>query len=337
MFPVFFLLLVVLSSCASRQAVVIPPPTMEPTSPAESPAERTLSPMESAIRRIKQNSPDVKKYFIIDETGDILTKGEIEQFEIIYDLKKLLPEGPERFSIPFFVESLTSGETRQETLSWRPQRDASGILLAFDDNYQEAWENIFDLFDRYGARATFFVQGKYEEYSAFCAEALQRGHDVGYHSINHLDLRKVSPELFRTETQSQTELFRDAGVPLTSFAYPFGFSDLWMHEELLQSYKILRGYGVTFRLYSSAVIREGQISSRAIDTILFKKDEDFKAMIDIMLRTLKFIGGDLILPLTSHDISDTAVWGITPHRLEYLLQSANDLQLNFYRYRDFSD
>jgi hypothetical protein len=44
----------------------------------------------------------------------------------------------------------------------------------------------------------------------------------------------------------------------------------------------------------------------------------------------------MVLPLTSHDISDDALWGITPRRLEYLLKTALNLRLRFYVYRDFA-
>ena len=291
--------------------------------------------MESALHRVRQNSAGIKKYSFIDENKEIFVKANLteenEQFEVIYDMRHLR-QVPEGFFVPFAVESLKTGEARQDTFLWKPQKDASGILLAFDDDYKEVWERNFGLFDHYGARATFFVQGKY---CSFCKTALERGHDVGYHSLNHLNLRKVTRRVFNRETVSQVDAFRNAGVPLNSFAYPFGLFDPWMHKALLNSYAILRGYGVTFQLYDSAAIRKGFISSKAIDTVLFRKDEDFEAAIDIVLRTAKFIGGDTVLPLTTHDISDTADWGIKPHRLRYLLQSAVDLRLNFYRYRDF--
>jgi hypothetical protein len=57
-------------------------------------------------------------------------------------------------------------------------------------------------------------------------------------------------------------------------------------------------------------------------------------MIISMFRTLKFIGGDRILPITTHDISDNADWGIKPRRLEFLLENARALKLKFYRYGD---
>ena len=230
------------------------------------------------------------------------------------------------------MKSTGTGEPIQDKLYWKPQKDDTGILLAFDDDYTEVWEQSFDLFDQYDARVTFFVQGVY---SPFCTEAMERGHDIGYHSLNHLNLLKISREKFYEETLSAVEDFRNAGVPLGSFAYPFGLSEPWMHEELLGVFKILRGYGVTFRLYDSAQIREGYSSSRALDNILFKQDEEFEAAVDLMLRAVKFMGGGMILPLTTHNISDTAGWGIKPHRLRYLLQTANNLRLKFYRYSDF--
>ena len=298
--------------------------------------------IESIITRVKQNSPEIKKYFILDENKDIIVKadlaeilktaGETVHFEVIYNLKHPVADGTGGFYIAFVVKNLGTGEVFLDVLHWKPQKDAAGILLSFDDYYKDAWEHNFDLFDRYNARVTFFVQG---EYSPFSTAALERGHDVGYHSLNHLNPLKVSREVFCEEALSGLGAFRNAGVPLDAFAYPFGLSESWMHGELLKHFKILRGYGVTFRVYDRALVRGAYISSRALDTILFKQDEDFEAAVDVMFRTVKFIGGDMILPLTTHDISDTAQWGIKPRRLQYLLQSANDLQLRFYLYRDF--
>ena len=324
------------ASCTTGKSAVTetPPPAIFP--------EQDI---DSVILRVKQNLPDIKKYIVLDENRDIAVKADIfddraefheapektPSFEVIYNIGQAEKDGTGGLIIPFSVSSSGTGEARKDTLSWKPQKDGAGLLLAFDDYYTEAWENHFDLLDRYNARVTFFIQG---EYCSFCAAAVIRGHDVGFHTINHLNLPKVSREVFDEETQAGTESFRDAGIAITSFAFPYGLSETWMHEELLKKYKILRGYGVTFRAYDRETIREGYSSSKALDNILFKQDEEFEALIDLMLRAVKFVGGNLILPLTTHDISDTADWGIKPRRLIYLLQTANDLQLNFYRYKD---
>jgi hypothetical protein len=144
----------------------------------------------------------------------------------------------------------------------------------------------------------------------------------------------VSEEVFFQETLSDVEKFRQAGIPLRTFAYPFGLSEPWMREALASAFGIQRGFGVTYRIYTVEAIQEGYIASRSIDNILFKEEEAFDAMITSMFRTLKFIGGGRILPITTHDISDSADWGIKPRRLEFLLETAKALKLKFYRYGD---
>ncbi|MDR2103191.1 MAG: polysaccharide deacetylase family protein, partial [Treponema sp.] len=225
-----------------------------------------------------------------------------------------------------------TGERRYGYVRWAPKEDAAGVLLSFDDNYEDIWEKNFDLLDRYGARVTFFVLG---EPGPFCVKALNRGHDVGYHSAHHLNLPKVSRDVFFAETLAGIEAFRNSGIPLAGFAYPFGLWEPWMLEALAPSFAVQRGYGVTYRLYDRAAIREGYISSKAIDNILYQDDGEFEQLLSLMLRTVKFIGGDRVLPLTTHTISDTAEWGIKPRRLEYILKTIRDLGLKFYRYSDF--
>ena len=287
---------------------------------------------ESAIDKVKRNSPEIEKYYLLDETGDIIVRGKTETFQVEYDLKNAGIDNAGTYAIPFTVTYIKTGTVEEDTLLWKPQKDGVGILLSFDDNFFAEWERYFDLFDRYNAQVTFFVQGTY---SSFTDKAIKRGHDVGYHSLQHSDLSKVSRQTFYTEAISPAAGFRNAGAPLVSFAYPFGFYEPWMHEELLKTYRILRGFNTSFQAYSkTAIMRDSFIFSKSIDNVLFKRDDDFNTMIDIMLRTVKFIGGGLILPITTHNISDTDDWGIKPQRLEYILQTARDLQLNFYRYGD---
>jgi hypothetical protein len=68
---------------------------------------------------------------------------------------------------------------------------------------------------------------------------------------------------------------------------------------------------------------------------MYKSETKFEADMAVMLRTLKFLGGDRILPLTTPTIADDADWGISPRRLEYVLRTAKELKLRFYRYGDF--
>ena len=319
-----------MNACASR-----PRPTAErarvPSRPHKLPTQ-----LERLLRRIKQNGTDIVKYCIIDENGNIIVRADIQdnagEFEITYDLEKAGLLGDSGYEVFFSVRNRETGAVLEDTLVWKPGAGEAGILLSFDDDYVESWERYFNLFDAYGAKVTFFIQGGPDP---FCARAMVRGHDIGYHSLNHVDLRKIPEAAFIRETLGPAEAFRETGIPLASFAYPFGFSEPWMHELLLRSFAVLRGYGVTFRLYHADEIRSGYISSRAIDNTVITGEEHFDLLIRSMLMTVQFLDDGRILPLTSHAISEAA-WAISPRRLEFLLKTAADLGLRFYLYRDFA-
>lgn len=338
-----FLVCSLLNSCAQNSALLTPdaPPPAEKVEKRgklpvieEKPPE---TPLEKAFIMAKSNR--LRKYFTADK-DDIRVYSDIsiedKKFTVKYDLMNAQLQTDfhtgKRFQTPFSIEDIDAKEKRTGTLDWDIEPDESGALLSFDDDYFVAWENNFDLFDKYGAKVTFFVTGKP---LAFCKRALERGHDVGYHTIRHYNLPKISREDFTKETISEIGAFRNAGVPLRSFAFPYGLSETWMHNVLLKSFKILRGYGVTFHVYNTDSIKKGYIAAKAVDNIVYKNDEKFKAAVTLMLRVVKFIGKDSVLPLCTHTIADSADWGIKPSRLEYLLKTARDLNLQFYRYQDF--
>jgi hypothetical protein len=153
--------------------------------------------------------------------------------------------------------------------------------------------------------------------------------------MNHLNLLQVSREAFDRETLEEVAAYREAGIPLRAFAYPFGLSEPWMREALAHTFTIQRGFGVRYRVYNREALKAGYIVSLSIDKITYKTDEEFETTIAMMLRTVKFIGGDSLVALTTHAIDAGADWGISPQRLEYLFRTARELDLRFYRFGDF--
>ncbi|MDR1319558.1 MAG: polysaccharide deacetylase family protein [Treponema sp.] len=291
-------------------------------------------------------------FFRISFTAEDSASGAARDDELFWN--PLLSPAPEE-------SGSAEGHTEGSAFSRAGARGA-GLLLSFDDDYRQSWRQYFDLLDRFGARVTFFIQGELdsgedpaaagngaadgagggeaaadgEGLAAFCAEAFRRGHDIGYHSANHQDLTGASREVFDSETTEAAEKFRGAGINFSSFAFPFGFSSQWMRDALRPVFKITRGYGVNFRLYDAEFIgEEGYIVSKALDNIIYEDDEEFEREIGLMLLAAKFIGGEKIVPFTSHDISNEARWGIKPKRLEYTLRTAQELGLRFYVFGDF--
>jgi peptidoglycan/xylan/chitin deacetylase (PgdA/CDA1 family) len=342
--PLLLFAALYLSSCASRPGIINPPET----GTAAAMPEETISSFDRAVLTVKRNSGAVTKFFQFSDDAEITVKGEISErdssdeaeFTVEYDLKNSRQTAAYHYEVDFIITETATGKTRQDTLLWFIRDDGAGLLLSFDDDYMDSWRRYFDLLDAYSARVTFFVQGTIEEIpddslNNFCIEARERGHDIGYHSAHHLDLTKLSRIHFFRETSLAAEAFEKSGIGFSSFAYPYGFWQPWMNEELQPRFGILRGYGVTFRLYSAEMIRDGFITSKAIDNIVYKDEELFYSDLTMMLKTAKFLDNVAILPLTTHDISEDAKWGIKPDRLENLLKTANELRLKFYRYCDF--
>jgi len=332
-FPSFLLCACAIRPRPAAETIKEPPVLFLP-SPEELPP-LLKQPFEQALEKVKQNGKDIDKYYILDKGRIVVKAGlrvENEDFEIIYDLENARKSGSSAYEVGFSCYDKESGLFLKDILVWNPLASDAGLLLSFDDDYTASWERYFGLFDAYNAKVTFFIYGRA---NTFCAKALNRGHDIGYHSLSHRDLRQMTSDEFNKETIEPVKSFRDAGIPLSAFAYPFGFYEPWMHNVLLRSFGTLRGYGVAFRLYSESEIRRGYISSRAIDNTVITPDEDFYSIVNLMLMAVTFIDKKLVLPLTTHDIS-AAAWGISPRRLEYLLKTARDLGLKFYRYSDFA-
>ena len=337
--------LILLSSCTSRPdpiaVEIIPPEIIQFESSIQPeiilPEIVPVNPLIFIIEQVKLNENDIEKYFILDQSGNIIVKADIKDstgdFEIIYYLTEAKTLENSLYEVQFTARNTKTEEIMDDVLVWKPIAGDAGILLSFDDSYVDRWTEYLYLFDIYRAKVTFFLMG---EFNPFSHLALERGHDVGYHSLNHLDLRTLSAESFERETSEGAQLFREEGVPVLSFAYPYGFSSPWMNEALLQTFSVLRGYGVTFRIYNKNEINSSYVSSRAIDNTVIREENDFNRIITSMLRTVKFLDGNWVLPLTTHDISDAA-WAIRPHRLEFVLGLAVELKLKFYRFSDFSE
>lgn len=220
---------------------------------------------------------------------------------------------------------------RHSVAVWKEQqRNQKGILLAFDDYNPNSWSEHFDLFEKYGVRVTFFVN--LEEPDEFCAEAVKRGHEIGYHTKGHAKLTEVSKEEFYEETIAPIENFRSQGYDLTSFAYPYGLYEDWMNEELLQHYKTLRG-AYHFMGYYKEALQGGFMEAYPLDNLYFESDEDFREKVGELLDVLAGCDDGTVASVYSHAISG-GDWCISADRLEILFQEAQERDLVFYTFQE---
>ena len=95
------------------------------------------------------------------------------------------------------------------------------IALTFDDGPHPKYTNeILNILNKYDAKATFFVLGKFAEaYPEIIKRQWEEGHEIGNHTYSHININKVSKEKLQEEyektqniiyslTKNKPKLFR---------------------------------------------------------------------------------------------------------------------------------
>ncbi len=108
---------------------------------------------------------------------------------------------------------------------------ARPLLISFDDGHSNVYDTAFPIMQKYGFTGVTYIVGVYMGADGYMSagqlkEMANAGWEIGSHSMSHLDLTKLDPdqriyEIFR----SRELLSEEIGVPVNSFAYPFGFTD----------------------------------------------------------------------------------------------------------------
>lgn len=99
------------------------------------------------------------------------------------------------------------------------------VYLTFDDGPSALTEDVLNILDEYGVKATFFVVAKDDETSKQrLREIADRGHAIGLHSYTH-DYRKIyaSVDAFLDDFAKEREIIHSAtGEYPTMFRFPGG-------------------------------------------------------------------------------------------------------------------
>jgi peptidoglycan/xylan/chitin deacetylase (PgdA/CDA1 family) len=105
-----------------------------------------------------------------------------------------------------------------------PQRP---IVISFDDGDISVYTTAFPIMQRYGFTGINYLVGNRLGVDGFMGvneiKALTNaGWEVGSHGMTHTDLLTVPNKLEYEESQSRIDLQTALGVPVDTFAYPFG-------------------------------------------------------------------------------------------------------------------
>ena len=117
------------------------------------------------------------------------------------------------------------------------------LVVTFDDGYRTVYEEAFPVLEAYGMSATVFLTvgedaartpfGRLPPYKAQpmlawpeIREMQERGFAFGAHTMTHPDLTRLPDDRLEAEVRgAKTAIEEATGVPVTSFAYPFGRYD----------------------------------------------------------------------------------------------------------------
>ena len=165
--------------------------------------------------------------------------------DVTGNLEKLQAEEQKSAVEAYYVSALGNpsgqeGASGQEATAGqedaRGQEDASDeenvtvrkVYLTFDDGPSSNTDNILDILDTYGVKATFFVTGKEgAKAEASYRRIVEEGHTLGMHSYTHdYSVIYASEEAFMEDMEKlQRYLYDVTGVQSTYIRFPGGSSN----------------------------------------------------------------------------------------------------------------
>ncbi|KHD38512.1 polysaccharide deacetylase [Clostridium acetobutylicum] len=102
------------------------------------------------------------------------------------------------------------------------------IAITFDSNWgNDNTMKILDVLDKYNAKATFFLIGRWvEDYPNETKEIYKRGNEIGNHSYKHLDMTTMSKQNIKKDiAMADEKIYSVTGTKTKVFRCPSGSYD----------------------------------------------------------------------------------------------------------------
>jgi peptidoglycan/xylan/chitin deacetylase (PgdA/CDA1 family) len=200
------------------------------------------------------------------------------------------------------TEMLVEAITKGAELPPRP------VLFTFDDGNIDNYNNAFPIMQKYGFTGVLYLVSNYVGQDQYMnkdqiLEMVKAGWEIGSHSMNHFDLKKISTEQQRNEiVESREQLEKLLGVPVQSFAYPFGSRNA-------ASYNF-----VHFAKYIAAMGADGFTADQGMGNLFSLQRCEIKGTDDArsFIRFLPWHGDPAFLPTDTATPTTTATWTPKP-------------------------
>ena len=214
-------------------------------------------------------SPIGSRYYVTPEKFD-------EQMKLLHDWEYTT------ITTQMLAEAITNGYP----LPPRP------IIITFDDGHLDNYTAAYPIMEKYGFTGVLYIVSSYigaDQYmnADQIIEMHNAGWEIGSHSVTHRDLNSLDPESQRYEiVESREQLQNKLGVPVMTFAYPFGANSGGV-VDYVHFAGYIAGMGATgFRW------EQGTSNLFVLQRCEIKGDEDAKTFI----RFLPWWGDPIFLP-----------------------------------------
>lgn len=127
--------------------------------------------------------------------------------------------------------------------------DLHKVYLTFDDGPSENTNEILDILDDYGIKATFFVNGREDETSlAAYKRIVDEGHTIAMHSYSHKYSEIYSSlDAFKADYEKIQNLIYDTtGVESRYYRFPGGSSNRVSNAHMSDYIKFLNEQGIVY-------------------------------------------------------------------------------------------
>ncbi|MCR5143968.1 MAG: polysaccharide deacetylase [Lachnospiraceae bacterium] len=141
--------------------------------------------------------------------------------------------------------------------------DVHKVYLTFDDGPSGNTDQILDILDDYGVKATFFVVGKNDEASKQRYQRIvNEGHTIGMHSYSHKYSEIYSSiDYFKNDFEAIQNCIYDAtGVDCMYYRFPGGSSNKVSNIDMSEYIQYVNQQGVTYFDWN---VSSGDATSRA--------------------------------------------------------------------------
>ncbi len=113
------------------------------------------------------------------------------------------------------------------------QPPAKPIILSFDDGYRDFYTYAFPILKKYNAKAVaYIISGFLDDKNYMTKPQIQDIYksglvEIGVHTVDHIALQGAAGATAKKEIEkSKLDLEEQIGIPITTFAYPYGSFDL---------------------------------------------------------------------------------------------------------------